>query len=97
LSFEIRHFFVVRHTIFLPTAYSLLLIGRLNEFERGLADNFFYRSAADALRAHADRFPRAICRAYMDPLEIRLELPPGNAGHLRAYAAKVLCLAAMSD
>lgn len=78
-------------------ASSLFLHGGFDEFERGLAHNLGYRTAADALRANTNCFARAVCRVYMDLLEIRLELPPGNTGYLCTYAAKVLCLAAMGD
>jgi len=57
--------------------------------------DLFYRAAANALGADSDRFPRAVCRAHVYALQIRFELPAGNTGHLRAYAAKVFCLSAM--
>jgi hypothetical protein len=68
-------------------SHLLLFLGRFGEFERGLPDDFGDRAAADALRAYTDRFARAVCRAYVYVLQIRLELPPGNTGYLRAYAA----------
>jgi hypothetical protein len=76
---------------------SLFFRGRFNEFERGLAHNLGYRAAANALGADSNRFPRTVCHAYVNALEIRLELPPGNTGHLRAHATQVLGLAAMCN
>ena len=59
--------------------------------------DLFYRTAANALGADPECFPRAVCRAHVYALEIRLELPPGNTGHLSAYSAQVFCLSAMGD
>jgi hypothetical protein len=74
---------------------SLLFLGRFGEFERDLMHDLFYRTAANALGADSECFSRAVCRAHVYALEIRFELPPGNTGHLRAYSAKVFCLAAV--
>jgi hypothetical protein len=75
----------------MSTAYrlqtKLFLFGRFGQFEGGLADNLSDRAAADALGANFDSLPGTIGRADMELLEIRLELPPGNTGHLRAHAA----------
>jgi hypothetical protein len=77
-----------------PIAYSLLF-GLFGEFEWGLTNDLFDRAAANAPGADAEGFPRAIGRTYVNALEIRLELPPGNAGHLRANSAEVFSLSAM--
>jgi len=62
------------------------------ESERLLLDRLAHAPAANALHADAGRLYRAVGQTDFDRLQIWLETPSGNAGHLGTDATEVLCL-----
>lgn len=64
------------------------------QLERYVANAFLHGAAADALRANANGFVRAVVRGDLDPLQVRLERTFGQAGDFRPKSAKVFRLTA---
>jgi hypothetical protein len=64
------------------------------ELERSTADQLRDTPAADALRADEHRGAGAMADGHAQPLQVRLEFAPRDAGHLGADPAEILGLAA---
>ena len=60
------------------------------QLEGGLLDGLADDPPLQAARANQHRLVRPIGSRNLDPLQVRLELPLGDAGHLGADAAQVL-------
>src|SRR5581483_3163697 len=90
-------FFGFRYSnLFRISCFGFRISLHVRHLERLPLDRLGDQPAADGADGDADRLDRAV-DLDLHPLEVRLEPPLGDAGHLPADAAEVLGLAAAAD